>query len=302
MGNPIRPCLFLVLFATTVGAQAERPLPDQAEFLQAVRSNLQTDRALQSRYAYLEKRTDVQRDDRGTETGRTEKVFDVYPALKGTDTYRRLISENGAAPDAASLEVTDRLRQNAIRDHEQQIRSETPEQRHKRLREEAEERRKEDAIIDDAFQLYRFQLTGRETLDGHDAIVATFAPVPGVTPRTREGKLLQKFSGRAWVAERDHQLMRLEVESLDDVSFGLGLLARIHKGSRMVFQRRPLTGDGVVWLPSELRYSGGGRVLLVKKLRVEKIREYSNYRALSLEGAPASGNEAALKGRATAQK
>jgi hypothetical protein len=38
-----------------------------------------------------------------------------------------------------------------------------------------------------------------------------------------------------------------------------------------------------VWLPSELRYSGDGRVLLLKKLRVEAIREYSDYKALSIE-------------------
>jgi hypothetical protein len=71
--------------------------------------------------------------------------------------------------------------------------------------------------------------------------------------------------------------MRLEVESTGDVTFGFGILARLHKGSRMAFERRPVND---VWLPSELRYSGDGRVLLVKKLRVEEIREYSGYQVL----------------------
>jgi hypothetical protein len=231
MASPIRSCWLLTLSAAaTLAAQDARPLPDQTAFLQAVRSNLQSDRLLQSRYTYREKRTDVRRDDRGVETGRTEKVIDVYP------------------------------------------------QREKRSRDEAEERRKENAIVDDAFQLYDFQLTGRETLDDHEAITLTFAPVPGATPRTSEGKLLQKLAGRAWVAERDHQLMRLEVEAIDDVSFGWGFLARLYEGSQMVFQRRPVND---VWLPSELRYTGGGRVLLVKKLRLEAIREYSDYKAFA---------------------
>jgi hypothetical protein len=282
MATPIRSCLLLALSATaTVWAQAERPLPDQAAFLQEVRSTLQSDQLLQKHYTYREKRTDVRRDDRGAEVGRTEKVFEVYPAPKGTEAYRRLISVDGVPSDGAKHEDADRAQLTAMLDRLRQIQSETPSQREKRLRGEAEDERDENEIVDDAFRLYSFHLTGRETLDGHETIAFTFTPVPGVTPRTSEGKLLQKFSGRAWVAERCHQLMRLEVESTDDVSFGFGLLARFYKGSQMVFQRRQV--NETVWLPSELRYSGGGRVLLLKKLRVEGIREYSDYKAFNVE-------------------
>ena len=281
MAIGIRSRLLLALFApATVWAQDARPLPDQTELLQQLRTNLQSDRLLQSRYTFREKRTDVRRDDHGTEVGRSEKVFDVYPALKGSDAYRRLISVDGVPPGRDSLEVAEHLRRSAMVDRARQVQNETPSQREKRLRDEADDRRKENDIVDDAFRLYRFRLTGRETLDGHEAIALTFTPVPGATPRTSEGKLLQKFAGRAWVDERDRQLMRLEVESVDDVSFGFGFIARLHKGSQMVFQRRPVND---VWLPSELRYSGDGRVLLLKKLRVEAIREYSDYRALSTE-------------------
>jgi hypothetical protein len=245
MASHFRSCLILALSATaTVAAQPTRSLPDETAFLQTVRTNLQRDRALQSRYTYREKRIDIQRDGTGAETGRTEKVLEIE------------------------------------RNRDEQLRTETAAQREKRLREEADDIRKENALIDDAFQLYRFELIGREMLDGHEAIVVMFAPAPGAKPRTDEGKVLLKFSGRAWIAERDHQLMRVEVESMDDVTFGMGLLARIHKGSQMVFQRRPLRTDASVWLPFELRYSGGGRLLLVKKMRVDRIREYSDYKAV----------------------
>jgi hypothetical protein len=240
MAISIRLCLLLACSATvTAWAQPEPPLPEQAEFLQQVRSTLQSDRLLQRRYIYREKRTSIRRDDQGAEIGRTEKIIE-HPALRPGETLA---------------------------------------QHDKRQLTEGDDRRKENEIVDDAFRLYRFQLTGRETLDGHEAIAFTFTPEPGVIPRTSEGKILQKFSGRALVAERDHQLMRLEVESTDDVTFGFGILARLHKGSRMAFQRRPVND---VWLPSELRYSGDGRVLLVKKLRIEEIREYSEYRPFNL--------------------
>jgi hypothetical protein len=145
--------------------------------------------------------------------------------------------------------------------------------------------RRENEAIDEAFRIYDFRMIGRDRVDGYDAIHFTFSPAPGVTPRTSEGKLLQKFSGRAWIAERDHQLIRFEAESIDDVSMGLGLLARLYKGSRVVFQRRQLS-DGV-WLPSEFRYSGGGRVLLVKKLRIEGIREYLDYQPVFITASSA---------------
>ncbi len=287
MEKPFRFSLLAILAAAaavTVRAQPVQPLPDQAAFLLDVRRNLEADSVLQSRYSYIEKRTDVRRDDRGSEIGRTEKVFDVSPSPGGTERYRRLISVDGAPPDAASAEAAERVRQNAIRDRER-LERETPSQRQKRLREEDDDRRKEIAIIDDAFRVYEFRLTGRDVIEGFETVVMTFAPAAGVVPRTSEGKMLQKFSGRAWIAERSHQLIRVEMESSDDVSFGMGLLARMYKGSHVVFERRPIggdsNGDGDVWLPSGMRYTGGGRVLLVKKLRVEGIREYSNYRTLA---------------------
>jgi len=55
-----------------------------------------------------------------------------------------------------------------------------------------------------------------------------------------------------------------------------------YKGSHIVFQRRKVSDS--FWLPSELSYSAGGRVLLVKKLRVEGVREYSDYKEVGVDG------------------
>ena len=244
--------LLAVCSARAVGAQVPTPpLPDQNSFLQQVRGTLQGDRLLQSQYAYREKRTDVRLNDHGEVIGRSEKVFD----------------------------------RNAVLERVRQIEHESPSQREKRLRSEAEDRQKENGIIDEAFCMYDFQMIGRERLDGYDAILFTLVPVSGFVPRTSEGKLLQKFSGRAWIAESDYQLIRLEVDAIDDISMGLGLLARFYKGSHVVFGRRKVSD--AVWLPSELRYSGGGRVLLVKKLWVEGVREYSDYQKFSADLLPA---------------
>jgi hypothetical protein len=289
MAKPIRWGVLIALTAIVgIRAQADRPLPDQTGLLRAVKSNLQGDRLHQRRYTYREKRTDVKRDDNGMVVSRSVKVFEVFPPVKGTDADRRLVAVDGVPRGAGERAAeADRQRQTALLERLRQLRNETPAQREKRLREEAEDQRKENDIVDDAFRVYRFHLEGHETLDGRETIMFTFNPDLGVMPLTSEGKLLQKFAGRAWIDEHDRQMMRLEVESTDDVAFGLGILARLHKGSQIVFQRRPVMDTTAptapLWLPSELRYSGGGRLLLVKKLRVEGIREYSDYKPVGAE-------------------
>jgi hypothetical protein len=214
------------------------PLPDQHSFLQQFRSTLQTGWLLPSGYSYRETRTELRLNDDGLVIGKSVKVLERPGAIE----------------------------------HESDA------QRDRRLRAEADASRKELEMIDEAFRLYDFRLVGREPRDGYNAILFTFSPAPGLPPRSSQGKLVQKFSGRAWVSEADHQLIRVEAQAIDDVTMGFGLLARFEKGSQVVFQRRKVSDT--TWLPFELRYTVGGRVLLVKKLRIEGLHEYSNYKAL----------------------
>ena len=265
------------------GAQGpSAPLPDQARFLQQVRSRLQSDRLLQKQYTYREKRTDVRLNTQGEVTGKSVKIFDVYPGAGGLEAYKRPVSIDGLPVDPETLDSDDRDHRNRVLERLKELEHESPNQRDRRLRLEAEDERKENETIEDVFRLYNFRLIGRERFAGYGAVLLTFVPAPGFEPRTSEGRLLKNFSGRAWVAESDCQLIRVEAEAIDDVSMGFGFLARFHKGSRVVFQRRKV--NDAVWLPSELSYSWGGRMLLVKKLRVEGVREYSDYKALGAEG------------------
>ena len=282
---PLAPNIALLVAIGSMGiagAQApSAPLPDQARFLQQVRSKLQSDRLLQKQYTYREKRTDVRLNDQGEVIGKSVKIFDVYPATSGAEAYKRPVSVDGVPVDREKLESGDRDHRNQVHERLRQLEHESPNQRERRLRFEAEDKRKENEMIDDAFRLYDFRMVGRERFGGYDAVLLTFVPMPGFEPRTSEGRMLKNFSGRAWVAERDCQLIRVEVEAIDDVSMGFGLLARFYKGSHVVFERRKVSD--AVWLPSGLSYSAGGRVLLVKKLRVEGVREYSDYKELGVD-------------------
>ena len=101
---------------------------------------------------------------------------------------------------------------------------------------------------------------------------------------------MRHFAARAWVSEADHELVRLETEAIDDVPFGWGLLARLHKGARLTFERRKVNGE--VWLPASVSYEGKGRVGLVATLRRSGSSEYGDYRKFTVDTSMALPTEA----------
>ena len=78
-------------------------------------------------------------------------------------------------------------------------------------------------------------VVGRELVDGRPTIVVEFAPRPGYKPVTEGGKVIQKFSGRAWVDEADRQLVRLEAQLVETLGVGPARIARLQKGASAYF-------------------------------------------------------------------
>ena len=92
---------------------------------------------------------------------------------------------------------------------------------------------------------------------------------------------MRHFAGKAWVSESEYEVVRLEAEAIETASFGLGLLARVHTGSRATFERRKVNGEQ--WLPARATYTASARVLLVKVMRIGGTVEFSDYRKFSVQ-------------------
>ena len=92
---------------------------------------------------------------------------------------------------------------------------------------------------------------------------------------------MRHFKVQAWISESDHELVKLDAEAVDTLSFGLGVLARLHKGARLSFLRRKINEE--VWLPAVVSYSGSARVSLLFTLRRGGTSEYSGYRKYSVD-------------------
>jgi hypothetical protein len=207
------------------------------------------------------------------------KVFEVYPGLPGEERYRRLIEENGRPVVPARLARQDRERQQHVESYAEAQASER--RRQKTAREQEKARRRYDAAIDDLFRIYDIRMVRRETIDGHATIAATLDPKDDVKARTDDGRIMGHFKARAWVSESDYELVRVEIESVRDLSIGLGVLARVHKGTVATFERRKVNNE--VWLPSQVTWTASGRLLLVRRLRLRGISEFSAYRQFTVD-------------------
>jgi hypothetical protein len=273
--------VFVAVFGLALAHAQDKPLPDLESFLRDVRKTLRSDRVLLSQYTYVEKNTENRLDKQGRVTKTEVEVREVYPSIEEDLSYERLVSKNGTPVDAKELQKKDLEQQNKVLEWTRKVERETPADKAKRLAKAADERRKEDEAIDEAFRLYSFSMKGREVVDGRDAIVIGFRPRPDFNVKTDGGKILKKVAGRGWVDERDHEVVRIEAELIDTISIGLGMLAKLNKGARAMFRRRLINGE--IWLPAEAHFTGSARVLLLKGMRIDAKNEYSDYKKFSVE-------------------
>ena len=271
--------LILAASLVTAGGQlphAEAPLPELTAFVASVRARLRSDRALQAQYTFLERREEVTMSKLGKVKDGPVKVYEVYPSIEPGNTYKRLISIDGTPLSAAELEKNDKLHQK----HLLERMNETPEKKAKRERDEAKERAEEQRAIDELFALYEITLVRREVVDGHPTILAALEPRPGYKPRTDDGKVMKKIRARAWIHETEYQIVRVEVEALENIGYGMGVIGKIYKGTEGEFVRKKVNGE--VWLPAKARLVAKGRALF-RKFAIDSVTEWWDYKKFSVK-------------------
>ena len=229
-----------------VTAAQEKPLPAQQSFFEATRANLERSQSRQSAYAYRERRGELHTNPFGRlGSGTGTEEYDVTP-LAGGGTSRTLVARDGKPVKGETTTSRPRTRTS-----------------------------KKSAVTDTAEAL-DLAIDRRERLNGRDVIVITFSPKAGARPETREGKLAHNFRGNIFVDEAGAEVVRVEATAIDDLSYGLGVVARVNKGATVTLVREPVDGD--TWLPTSIRFSGEGRAILFRKLRIDHVIEWLNYR------------------------
>lgn len=270
--------LYLMLLLLWPSQEQERPLPDLTSFLADFRKTLHSDDKLLSQYTYTEKETGTKLDSKGNAKESEVNVYQVIHADEDWKTYRRRIVKNGVPLTDKELEKQDREEKERVGKETQKREKQSPT---KRQAEKDKEDREERETLDDVFAMYDVQLVGREVRSGASTIAITFKPKPNYKPKTSDGKDLQHIAGRVWIAEDDHELVRLEGEIIDPISIGAGLLAKLNKGSTFAFERRKINGE--IWLPVKVDILINGRLLLLKGLNMREVIEYSEHKKYTVD-------------------
>jgi hypothetical protein len=271
-------CILIGITTRAVAQTAEvQPLPDATTFAAEVRARFRTDRALQAQYTFLERREEIEVSKLGKVKEGSIKEYEVYPSVVPGNTYKRLIRIDGKPIDPAQLAKNDEKHR---RDVLAQA-NESANARRKRERENAKQRAEERQLIDEIFSLYDIRVVGRETLNGYPTIVATLEPRPKYSPRTDDARVMKKFRVRAWVHETDYQVVKIDAEAIGDLTFGWGIIGRLHKGARAVFERRKVNDE--VWLPARVRLTGTGRAALFRKFAIDSVTEWFDYKKFGVK-------------------
>jgi hypothetical protein len=235
-----------LLFQVAAARQA-RPLPDPQPFFAAVRANLARSQDEQNRFAYKERRTELDFNPFGRlGTGET-RVIAVTPVDGGTAITRQLLERDGK-PVANSVPTRRELR------------------RSERGR----------SVVDDVAAMLEVAIDHRDMLDGREAIVVTFKPRKDAKPRTREGRLARGFAGQIWIDEQAREVARVNAIAVDDLSFGYGMLGRLNEGATVTVLQKAI--DDNLWLPVSVRFNGEGRALLFRKLTINFALDWFDYR------------------------
>jgi hypothetical protein len=223
------------------------PLPEPEPFYADTRANLERAQRAQGEFAYRERRTELHLNPFGRlGTGGTV-VYEVTP-LPGGGTERRLIERDGTAASGSEVERRE------------------PRGRRPRRR----------SAVDDTVGVLHFTIDRRDTVAGRRVIVVRFAPKADGNAETREGNLAKRFSGTIFVDEEAREVVRVEATAIDDLTYGFGVVARLGRGTKVHLAREPVEGN--LWLPTNIRFSGSGRALLFRRLEIDQVIEWTNYR------------------------
>lgn len=240
----------------------------QQLFRAVAEKDLENDKQLRN-YTYVEREEEHKLDGQGQVKSTEAKTYEVME-LYG-EQVQRLIEKNDKPLDAKEAAKEEEKVQKIV----DKRKNESEDARRKRDQKEEKDREDGRKFVLEVADAYNFHLVGTEPVGGREAWVIDAEPRPGYEPHMKEAKFLPKFHGRVWIDKDAEQLSKLDIECIDTVSLGW-FLARVHKGSRIVFEQTRVNDE--VWLPKHIAMKVDVRLALLKEFRVNMEQTYRDYK------------------------
>ena len=249
---------------------------------QSLQQELMNARLLDN-YVYEAKESTITYDVAGHPTKSESKVTE-YLWVDGSR-YKRLVAENGKPLSGGPA-----LKEQRKLDEEMaKRRQESAGDREKRLADDVRRRQESRQNRDEVVKAFNFRLLGEEIVGGVKCWKVAADPKPGYVGQTRISKMFPKMRGTIWVHQQGYEWLRVEVETLDAITFG-GFLAKLDKGARFNLEQMRVNDE--LWALRQLNTRVTARALIMRFNQGHQI-DFRNYRKFSaqsriLEAGPAN--------------
>ena len=244
--------LAALLSAAILYAQQPQPAEDpQALVREVVRNELQVQQWDQTRWIYVSREQQPGGDQ-------TKKVIETTEGA-----ISRTIAENSHPLTFEQQRRQDQRLQQIIRD---------PKELKKQKQEQERDKQKEQqllAMMPDGF-LYEYKRREGQNIE------LSFRPNPGFRPPTREAEVFHAMQGTMIVDDSAKRLEELRGQLVRDVTFGWGILGRLHKGG--VFDVRQDEVAAGHWELTLLEVHITGRALFFKTIGEQQHEERRDFR------------------------
>jgi len=261
------------------GANQSKPIPpatltnDQIKALirKVAENDIANDKLLRD-YTYTERQETKKLNKKGDITSTESKTYDVLQIYG--ETVEKLVAKNDRPLSEKDAAKEDEKVQKVIDKH----RNESDSDRETRIKKEEKEREEGREFVKEIADAYDFTLVEVEPIAGRPAWVIDAKPNPGFVPHRKEAKFLSKIVGRVWIDQAEDELVKIDCQVTDTISFGL-FLARLHKGTRVVYEQTRVNDE--VWLPVHAAIHVDVRFALMKEFDQDidvTDRDYKKFR------------------------
>ena len=216
-------------------------------------------------YTFLER---VEERRYGRDGNQTSKDLETYEFMVlGGRPYGKLVERDDKPLSAkdARKEQDNADKELAKRQHE------SASDKARQEKDRAEERR----YLREVPEAFNLTLQGTGEIGGRPVWIIGAQPKPGYKPKLKRAEILTKLRGKIWVDQADYQWVKAEVEVIQPISFGFGLV-RLAPGSVLNFEQVRVNDE--VWLPAHITVRADARLAYLRKLREELDITYRDYK------------------------
>jgi hypothetical protein len=226
-------------------------------------------------YTYLQRQETRQLDGSGRDKKPPDiRTYDIT-LLEGSP-YRRLVARNDQPLSSQEKEAEQFKLKSSI----ELRRKETPEQKERRIAEWKRKQEKQREPLKELPDAFDFRLVGEASLNGGDTYVIDATPKPGYKPKSTSTIFFPKVKARFWIAKANYQWVKMDMETMDTITFG-GILVRLAKGGHLVLEQTLVNNE--VWLPKMVHLQASARLFLVKGYHTEIRYNFSDYKKFQAE-------------------